>query len=316
MPKKEIGKVVKVALREIWRKEDKDFTTWLEKNVDFLNEILDFNISIEAREKRVGPFKVDLYGEDSNGRKVIIENQLERTNHDHLGKLLTYMVNLDAKVAIWIVKEPTEQHAKVIDWINEITPEDTALYLIKIEAIQIVGQPAVAPLFTIIKGPSIDSKKIGSEKHEYALRHITMKKFWEQLLEKSNQKTKLFKNVSPIPGDWVNAGSGKSGIVFGYSLTKNSGVVEIYFNKGGKTGPKINKSRFDAFYKYKNEIEKEFGAPLVWQRLNGRRTSRILYKFNIGGWANEGKWNELQDKMVDAMVRLEKAFKKYISKID
>ena len=316
MPKKEIGKVIRVALREIWRKEDKDFTTWLEKNIDSLKEILDFDISIESREKNVGPFKVDLYGEDSNGRKVIIENQLERTNHDHLGKLLTYMVNLDAKVAIWIAKEPTEQHAKVIDWINEITPEDTALYLIKIEAIQIEGQPAVAPLFTIIKGPSIDSKKIGSEKHEYAQRHITMKKFWEQLLEKSNQRTKLFKNISPIPSDWINASSGKSGIVFGYSLTKNSGMVEIYFNKGGEMGPKINKSRFDALYKYKNEIEKEFGAPLVWQRLNGRRTSRILYKFNIGGWSDESKWDELQDKMVDAMVRLEKAFKKYISKID
>ena len=90
----EIGKIKKVPLRELWKKEDKDFTEWLETEIDYLNEILDIDITIESREEKVGPFKVDLYGEDNYGNKVIIENQLEKTDHDHLGNIQTYMINL------------------------------------------------------------------------------------------------------------------------------------------------------------------------------------------------------------------------------
>ncbi|MBA7620956.1 hypothetical protein ES703_28312 [subsurface metagenome] len=109
----QIGKLIKVHLREIWKKEDKDFTTWLEENIDYLNDILDFDITVEKREEKVGSFKVDLLGTDGIGNKVIIENQLEKTNHDHLGKLLTYLINLDARVAIWITSEPVKEHVKV-----------------------------------------------------------------------------------------------------------------------------------------------------------------------------------------------------------
>ena len=95
-----IGKIKKVPLRELWKKEDKDFTKWLEENIDYLNDIIDFDISIESREENVGPFRVDLYGEDNNGNKVIIENQLEKTDHTHLGQIITYLTNLEAKTAI------------------------------------------------------------------------------------------------------------------------------------------------------------------------------------------------------------------------
>jgi hypothetical protein len=190
----QIGKIKKVALRNLWKKEDKDFTSWLEENIDYLNDILDFEVSIEKREERVGPFRVDLYGEDNNGNKVIIENQLEKTNHDHLGKVLTYLINLEAQIAIWISSDPTEEHIKVIDWLNEVTPENILFYLIKLEAIQIEGQPMAAPLFTIVKGPSIEAKQLGAEKKEFAQRHVLRKKFWEQLLERSNCKTTICSN--------------------------------------------------------------------------------------------------------------------------
>ena len=93
----QIGKIHKVPLREIWRREDKDFSAWLEENIDYLNDIFEFDIVVESREEPVGPFRVDLWGEDSFGQRVIIENQLEKTDHDHLGKIVTYLTNLQGK---------------------------------------------------------------------------------------------------------------------------------------------------------------------------------------------------------------------------
>lgn len=89
-----IQKIQKVPLREIWKREDKDFTKWLEENIDYLCDVLGFEFNVISSEEAVGPFKVDLYGEDASGEKVIVENQLERTDHTHLGQVITYLVNL------------------------------------------------------------------------------------------------------------------------------------------------------------------------------------------------------------------------------
>ena len=131
----QIGKLKKVPLREIWKDEAKNFTSWLGENIDTLNDALEINLSITDKEKSVGPFSADLVAEDENGDVVAIENQLEKTDHDHLGKIVTYLSNLDnAKTAIWITGNPREEHKKAIDWLNEFTPDDIAFYLIKVEA--------------------------------------------------------------------------------------------------------------------------------------------------------------------------------------
>ena len=192
-----IQKINKVPLRELWKKEDKDFTKWLEEHIDYLNDILGFNISILSREEKVGPFRVDLFGEDENGHKVIIENQLEATNHSHLGQIITYLTNLEANTAIWITSEPVEEHIKAVAWLNETAPDDISFYIIKLEAIRIGSNPIAAPLFTIVEGPTDIVREIGKEKKEYAERHHLRKEFWIELLEKAKLKTKLHANVSP-----------------------------------------------------------------------------------------------------------------------
>lgn len=312
-----IGKIKKVSLRELWQKEDKDFTRWLEENIEYLNEVLDIDISIESREEKVGPFKVDLFGEDNFGKKVIIENQLEKTDHDHLGKIITYLTNLEANTAIWITSKPTEEHIKAIEWLNEITPDDIAFYLIKIEAIKIESQPLAAPLFTVIKGPSRESKQIGAEKKEYAQRHILRKEFWTQLLEKAKEKTKLHANVSPSIYSWIGTGAGKSGIGYNYVITNKYASCEIYLDRGKEfEDPNINKIRFDKLFKHKDEIEKEFGGKLNWERLEDRRASRISVHFEGIGLKDKDKWDALQEKMIETMIRLEKVFRKYIRQLD
>jgi len=311
-----IGKIKKVPLRELWRKEDKDFTEWLEKNIDYLNDILDFDLSILSRDEKVGPFRVDLFAEDSYGSKVIIENQLEKSDHDHLGKILTYLINLEANTAIWITKDPRDEHIKVVEWLNETTPDDIAFYLIKLEAIKIENQPMAAPLFTILKGPTTESKQLGAEKKEYAERHILRKEFWTQLLDKAKERTNLHSNVSPSISSWIGTGAGKSGMAYNYVITMKYAGCEIYLDRGKEfEEPNINKARFDQLYKNREKIETDFGGKLNWERLDDRRASRISVKFEGVGLKDKDKWSRLQDKLIDTMTRFEKAFRKHIKQL-
>jgi hypothetical protein len=308
-----IGKLKKVPLREIWRNEAKDFTTWLAENIDTLNEFLETNFSVVEREHSVGDFSLDIKAEDLDGQKVIIENQLEKTDHDHLGKLITYLSNLDAKTAIWISSNPREEHVKAVNWLNQFTPEDVSFYLIQIEAVKI-GDSAPAPLFTIVAEPSEMTKEIGKEKKEYAEKHHLRKDFWSSLLEKTKGKTNLHSHVSPGMYHWIGAGAGRAGIGYNYIITNDYVSSEIYLDRG-KGHPKLNKERFDELYKHKDEIERAFGGKLLWERLDKKRASRIAIRFKGYGLKNKDQWSEAQDRMIDSMVRLEKAFKPYIEKL-
>lgn len=314
---KEIGKIRKVPLRELWAKEDKNFSKWLEEHIDYLNEAVDLEISIDKREEPVGPFSVDLFGSDKDGNKVIIENQLEKTDHDHLGKLITYLTNLDANIAIWITSDPVPEHVIAINWLNANAPKNVAFYLVKLEAIRIDPQPMAAPLFSIVAQPTEDSKEIGEEKKEYAEAQIIRKEFWTKLLDKSREKTKLHSNTSPCIYSWIGTGGSKSGISYNYVVGNSVGTAEIYLDRGKDfTEPNINKQRFDELFKHKQEIEEKFGEKLEWERLDDGRASRIAIRFRGIGLKNRDKWDGLQDKMIDAMIRLEKTFSGYIAHLD
>src|SRR5688572_21100363 len=128
----QVGKIQRVELRQVWPHEALDFTTWLEENTDTLSDVLGVSIENVEREKAAGAFSVDLVGEDDHGSTVIIENQLERSDHDHLGKLVTYLAALEARIAIWIVKDPRPEHVGAVTWLNESTGAN--FYLVKVEA--------------------------------------------------------------------------------------------------------------------------------------------------------------------------------------
>ena len=142
------------------------------------------------------------------------------------------------------------------------------------------------------------------------------KEFWTKLLEKARKKTNLYSNISPSIYSWIGTGAGKAGIGYNYTITNKSAGCEVYLDRGKEfEEPNINKIRFDQLYKYKDEIEKEFGGSLKWERLDNRRACRISVKFEEAGLKDEEDWDKLQDKMIDAMIRLEKAFRNYIRRL-
>jgi hypothetical protein len=312
-PSSTVQKLEIIPLRQAFPHEALHFTTWLEANIDALTDRLGIKLSDIQREQAVGDFSVDLVGQGADGRRVIIENQLERTDHSHLGQLLTYLVNLDASIAIWVAAEPRLEHAKVINWLNESTPADISFYLVKVEAARI-GDSSYAPLFTVLARPDVQTKEIGEKKKEWAERHYSRYEFWKGLLEKSKPRTKLFANISPSKDSWISTGSGKAGIVFIYHIRLGEGTVELYIDHDQNTGER-NKQIFDILHSQKGDIEQEYGEPLEWDRNNSKRVSQIRKRFNNGGLALPDTWSNLQDQMIDAMIRFDGIFRPRIAQI-
>lgn len=308
-----ISKLKKLPLRELWKHEALEFTPWLENNIDFLNEELDINLTIIEREKSVGIFNVDLLAEDEDGNKIIIENQLEKTNHDHLGKVLTYMTNLEAKSAIWICREARPEHKKAINWLDENTTPETTFYLIKVEAYSIDDSPP-APKFSIICGPSDEATAIGKIKRDYAERHYKRLEFWTQLLDKASLKTNLHSTIKPGKYSSIGTGAGKSGLSYIYAIRQHEGIAELYIDKG-KDKKSINEEIYNQLHSKKELIEQNFKGSLIWDNIEGKRACLISCRISDYGLDDKDHWNELQDKMIDAMIRLESALREHITNL-
>ncbi len=306
-----IGKLTRVPLRTVWKHEARDFTTWLQDNIDVLNDALGLNLDNVEREQSAGSFNVDLVAEDASSRTIIIENQLEKSDHDHLGKVITYLTAFDAVAAIWIVAEPRPEHVAAIGWLNEASSAD--FYLVKVEAIKI-GDSMPAPLLTLITGPSEEAKKVGEAKKGLAERYHIRERFWERLLQQAKATSQLFANISPSKDSWISAGSGKSGIIYQYNIRKHDTRVELNI-WGGTT--EENKAWFDHLFAKQTTIEEKFGASLDWLRMDDKRLSRIVYTLPNGGYRNdeEQEWPSIQNSMIDAMNRLEKAFNAHIKNL-
>ena len=229
--------------------------------------------------------------------------------------MLTYLTNLDAKAAIWISTAPRPEHIRAIQWLNETTPANIAFYLVRLAAYRISGHEAAAPLFTVIVGPSPEAKSFGKEKKELAERHILRLKFWEQLLERAKQRgVLLHAQRSPTKNMYVSAGAGvQAGVSFTYVVwMTDETAVELYIDTGDKNE---NKRIFDALFQNKQEIEKSFGSPLSWERLDDKRACRIRYIVKEGGLTDEPKWQTIEDSMIDAMDRFTKAIKPYLARM-
>lgn len=306
-----IGKIERVPLREVWKHEAYDFTQWLQDNIDVLSNVTDINLSNPEREQHAGSFSVDIVAEDDNGNPVIIENQLEKSDHDHLGKIITYLVSIGARTAIWIVSNPRTEHINAINWLNESSTAN--FYLLKVEAIKIGDSPP-APLLTVIVGPSVESKEAGKTKKELAERYLIREKFWTQLLELSKQKTKLHSNISTTQHNWVGTSAGVRGIGYNYSIRKDSTQVEIYIDRG-EGCDELNKDIFKQLFQKKEEIENTFGDSLEWQSLEGKRACRIRKQIDTGGYRDDN-WAKIHEDMVNHMINLEKAFRSHIKDLN
>jgi hypothetical protein len=296
-----IGKLERVALREVWRHEAYDFTKWLQDNIDVLNATLKLALVNVDREQSAGAFSIDLVAEDEGGAKVIIENQLEKSNHDHLGKLLTYLVAMGARAAVWIVAEPRPEHVAAIAWMNESSSAD--FYLVKVEAVRIGASPP-APLLTLIVGPSADTETVSRTNREFAERYDVRQQWWTQLVARPDAK--LHRHITPGVYAWIGTSSGIRGLNLNYVILQDECAAELYIDRGNGADLE-NKAIFDQLFVNRSAVEELFGGELEWQRLDARRACRVRTTLSGGYRSPVEEWETIQARQVNAMNRLNSA---------
>lgn len=306
-----IGKLEEVDIRELWKHEQYDFSEWLSKkeNIENLNDILGLTLVDISKETYVGSYRCDLFAKDeTTGIKVIIENQLEMSNHDHLGKIITYASGLDAKVVVWIVKEAREEHRSAIEWLNNNTNSNINFFLIEIHAYKI-GNSDNAPMFQVIEQPNdfIKNNKSINSNDTMNKSQSQRLEFWNQFNNVLIERGKPFNVRKATTDHWYNVAIGTSDAHIDITLVNKDLVigVELYITD--------NKELFDKLYQRKDEIENDLGFKLDWRRLNNSKASRIVTFIKGLNFDNHSNYNELMNKTIDLAVLMRDIFKKYIN---
>ncbi len=278
-----LSKITKVELRSCWQNEASDFTPWLasEENMALLADALGMNeLEVKAQEEHVGPFRADILCVDPGTDKyVLIENQLEKTDHNHLGQILTYAAGLDAVTIIWIAEHFTEEHRAAIDWLNRITDKEFNFFGVEIGLIKI-GDSAAAPVFNVIAKPNGWSKDVRSSQSSSGEGRSDSEVFkfnyWQAFVDyMSNHPSKIFRTPSASHDHWMNIAMGKGSMHIALLLNTRElkATIQLYI------WDDADKKYFDALVKYKEEAEAQIGVPLTWRRLDNKKASTIdIYK--------------------------------------
>lgn len=302
-----IGKIERVPLRDVWKHEALELTRWLEANIDVIAEQIGTTLSTVEREKGAGNFWIDLVAQDANGAAVIIENQLEQSDHDHLGKVITYLVAMEAKTAIWITPDPRPEHIAAVSWLNESTP--ASFFLFKLEAVRI-GDSLPAPLLTRIVGPTPEGRAVGEQKIHMAARMEEVYRFWKAFLDYARDRLALFRDIQPCRTYFIQKTAGVSGLYYLLSTSKGEVNVELDIDMSDEAE---SLAIYNGLLAKRDQIEQACGGPLDWQERPGKRMSRIRTTITTGGYASDqAGWSSLFDEMIDRMARLENAFDPHI----
>ena len=269
-----LGKLEYVDPRSIWAMEAADFTPWLADNLALLGQTLGLDLELVKAEASVGSFACDIQAlETGSGRRVIIENQLAQTDHGHLGQLITYAAGLDAAVIVWIAPKVRDEHREAIDFLNRHTRETVDFFLIALEIIRISGSlPAV--VFKLAASPNAWAKTTAiSAGKSISDNSSAYQKFYQGLMDDLREKHNFTNAKAAQPLNWYSFSSGRPGIT--YTATFASGKrlrAELYVDVGDALR---NKIIFDALKADESVIQEAVGEPLVWERLDNRRASRI-----------------------------------------
>lgn len=270
-----LGRLVRVDSRVVWQQEAGQFTPWLADNIRFLNEALGLEIEFVQREKPVGDFAVDIFGRETgaNGREVIIENQLDPTNHNHLGQLLTYAAGLDAKIVVWISPQFRDEHRQALDWLNLHTTKGVDFFGVELELFRI-DDSLPAPHFKVVAQPNEWQEEVASQTQTVPTeRRIAYHDFFVDLLNRLKDRSPNFTSSSRVGYEnWMSFGAGRSGFSFGPVFATNRFQVELYIDTGSK---EVNEHAFDLLCQEREVIEGLLGETLVWERLDNRRACRV-----------------------------------------
>lgn len=320
MENRRLGRLTRIDLRDIWVSEATDFTPWLarEENLTILAETLGLELELEAQEKAVGPFRADILCKDVGSNAwVLIENQLERTDHSHLGQLLTYASGLEAVTIVWIAARFTEEHRSTLDWLNKITDETFRFFGLEVELWRIEDSPA-APKFNVVSKPNDWSRSVAHaaraiDESQLSGMRSTQLAYWtafQQVL--SRQGGSISGNRKPQPQSWMAYSIGRSGFTVNAAMIRPKRQVraELYISGGHA------KAYFHLLRMQKAAIEGELGYPLEWEELPAGRDTRISIPLDDTDPEDQSDWPRQHEWLARHLNEFHRVFSGRVKSLD
>ncbi len=304
-----LGTLEVVPVTEVWPHEAHVFTPWLLANAERLGEALGMDLELTVNEHPVGDFFLDLLGRDLNtGETVIVENQLQKTDHGHLGQLLTYAAGVDEVSSIvWVSPEFRLEHRAALDWLNTHTQEGTRFFGVQVSAVRI-GQSVPAPLFTVVSQPNdwIKSTKTAAQSQQSTgAKSGLYQEFWQQFLDRLKVlRPGWTKGKAPL-ANYLVMSAGGQGLVWGLSFTKDPRMrSELYFDH---PSAEQNLAMFERLLSVRAHFEAAYGGPLLFDPLDGKKACRVEAASGPASVENVEEWTAYLDWMVDTQTRLRDA---------
>jgi len=316
---KKLGTLQRIDPRDIWASEAQDFTPWLaqEQNLNVLSSVLGFELELEAQEQNVGPFRADILCKNmDDGSWVLIENQLERTDHIHLGQLITYAAGLQAVTIVWISTRFTDEHRATLDWLNEITNDTFQFFGLEVELWRIGDSPA-APKFNVVSKPNDWARSVSKAAKKLESEALTETKalqleYWTSFREYLLSENSTIKPQKALPQHWSNFKIGRVGFVLGALLNsrENRIAVELSMNDDNA------KAYFGLFSEQRDQIEQELGFSLDWKKLPERKSSRLVVYWNDKDPSDRNAWPEYHLWMRERLEKIDSVFRPRIKELD
>lgn len=304
-----IAKLNKVDLRELWKHEALDFTKWLSEpdNLELLSDEIGIGIELPQTEANVGRYNVDILAQEENtGKKIIIENQLEATDHSHLGQLITYAAGLEAEYIVWLVRKARDEHQQAVDWLNEHTDDKLNFFLVVVELWQIGDSPP-AVKFSVVSRPNDWKKTVrgtGSDSEQTETKSMQLE-FWQRLREYVAEHYPELKLRKPAAQHWYDVAIGRSDCHACLTILSREDKVgcELYIPR--------SKELFAQLHQQQAKIEKDLGleGKLDWQQLPERKASRIR-TFATFDFDDNGTWKDAFQWLAETCIKFKKTFSK------
>lgn len=304
-----LGRLSVVPARDVWPHEARDFTPWLLENVDVLSDLLGMDLVLDVAEHPVGGFSLDLFGRDeATGQTVIVENQLEMSDHTHLGQILTYAAGTNPTTIVWVTTGFRPEHRAAIDWLNERTDEDTRFFGVEIEVVRI-GDSVAAPSFKLVAEPNDWEKHVRAVSGaavESSAKAALYWDFWERCRTKILAERPGWTRFRTSTRDsWFSMPAGKTGVAVAMSFTRDGLAVQLVFEH---VDPEVNDRRYAELAARRDAFEAAAGGPVSWEPRPRLKSSRIsIYSDTFADVGETERWDEMITWLIDQQERIRRA---------
>lgn len=311
----QVERLTEVPLREVWRDEAAVFTPWLAANLDHLSEALGMDLELVGTEVAVGPFSADIVLIDGNsGHRVIVENYLESTDHDHLGKLITYAAGLEGSFAVLVAKTFRPEHRSALKWLNSISTSDAGFFGLEVRAVKIGDSPPAVTLEVIVEPDDWQRQVRETSSGQLSESQARYVEWWAEFLPELQEAHPGWTSASKPPSvNWTTLPTGRSGIRYGASFSWPAGAtgyrlrVELYMDDGA--------AHWSYFIERKAKLDAAFGPGLVWEGLEESKASRIAVYLDDADPDDRERWPQYRAWAIEQLGRFREAFQPVVQEM-